>query len=324
MSEKFNDESVARLIRLAGQRPTVPEADAAMVKAAARAQWQWTVASERRRGRFVRGAGALLAAAAAIVAIVGSGLWQSWSRSFTDPIAVMARSVAGGEAEELWPGDVLETEAEAVAVRMSAAAESVRLDAGSRIRFRSRSTLELERGAVYIDSAQPGSTLEVRTDFGSVRHLGTQFEVRLETAGETDVLRVRVREGRVEVEDRRGRRQVVTKGQGLAVTRTESISQEVPCHGAAWDWVTAARPPFETRQRSVLEVLEWAAREGCWKLRFADAEDRQRVAAVDVGSANLPDGRLEDALDAMLLGSSLGLRLDREPLSDGVLQIERR
>jgi len=316
------DEAVARLIRLAGHRPPVPAEDAEIVKTAARAQWQWTVAAERRRARLYRGAGALLAAAAVLAAVVGSGLWQRLLKGFTDPVAVTA--ALDGEARRFWSGDVLETAAETAALRMTAADDSVRLDAGSRLRFVSASVVELERGAVYVDSTRPGSGLEVRTDLGTARHVGTQFAVRLEGEGDRRRMRVRVREGRVEVSDRSGRRRALRKGEGLAVTAGDLVAESVPCYGPPWEWATAARPPFSTRGRSILEVLEWGAREGCWELRFAYEADRRRLAAVEVGSATLPGGGLEDALDSVLIGSALGLRLDPEPLAEGVFRIERR
>ncbi len=319
-----DDETIAQLIRLAGHRPPVPDADTATVKAAAHAQWQWTVAGERRRARLYRGGGALLAAAAAVSIFVGSGLWQRVLRGFADPVAVMLEA-DGSEGDRFKAGDLLETDAATGAVQMLAANESVRLDAGSRIRFRTPSVLELEQGAVYVDSTQPGSSLEVHTDLGLVRHLGTQFEVRLESEGGESIMRVRVREGSVEVEDRGGNRPtLLAKGEGLAVTVEDMVAESVPCYGPQWEWVTAARPPKVIKGLSVLEVLQWGTREGCWKLEFADESDRDRVAGVVVGSSMLPDGKLEDALDSVLLGSSLGLRLNPEPLADGIFLVERR
>ena len=57
------DDDVAELVRLAGPRPAVPAADEAIVRQAALATWERTVAWRRRRRLAVRVGGGLLAAA---------------------------------------------------------------------------------------------------------------------------------------------------------------------------------------------------------------------------------------------------------------------
>ena len=62
---------------------------------------------------------------------------------------------------------------------------SVRLDQDTAIVLDGHSEVTLERGAAYVDSggepsAAVSEALEIKTPFGSVRHVGTQFEVRLQ------------------------------------------------------------------------------------------------------------------------------------------------
>ncbi|HSK80865.1 MAG TPA: hypothetical protein VLQ45_30715, partial [Thermoanaerobaculia bacterium] len=81
--EDDSPDDVARLIRLAGRRPAVPEDVAARVRAAAHEQWQSGL-RRRARARFLWTAGALAAAASIVLAI-------AWS------LSVAGREIETGE-----------------------------------------------------------------------------------------------------------------------------------------------------------------------------------------------------------------------------------
>ena len=306
------DETVARLLQLAGHRPAIPEADAAMVKAAAHAEWQQVVwASRRKRIFLLRGAGGFLAAAAAVLLALNTNYTDSIRRSFTQPVAevVSASGKAPGlePAIQLWAGDVAETRIDdpktqpRIALRLASDA-SVRLDAGTRLRLVSLSELRLENGAVFVDSQ--GASLEIQTAFGVISNVGTQFEVRL--APDNSSVRIRVREGEVSLEDGRGGAHRIRSGEGLLATADGAVErQTVTSCGPAWDWVRAVREPFAGA--TIGELLAWATREGGWTQGGTLAA---RVKSIEVHGGDIDDLSLEDVLKLWLPGSGLSFEID--------------
>jgi hypothetical protein len=307
-------DDVARLLRLAGPRPAV--ADDGAAREAARAEWRRQVWAHRRRKTFVQAGGWL--AAAVVVMAVGAVLWQ-WLQ--VTPAATLEARTGSvtvvpepGAGDALRPGSLIETADGRVALR-TASGHSVRLDATSRARLISSSTLELERGAVYVDSglAGPAGAFEVRTPLGVARDVGTQFEVRL---AQGDGLFVRVREGTVEL-TRGDASHTAAAGDELRIDADGTVTRAaVARYGAPWEWVLAIAPAFDATGRPLADLLEWAAREGGWELRFAD--DALAVAAQAEIHAPLEGLTPEQAVAVMVRGSNLTYRLE-----DGVLLIER-
>ncbi len=334
-----SDESVARLLRLAGHRPEVPAHDAAMVKQAARVEWQAAVRAQRRRTFFTRGAGGLLAAAALILLVVGTGQLRRGLPVSGEPIAWVETTTgqvraSHGEGEPgdlspgqaLLPGTVVETAASAagtpgrVAFRL-ADGTSVRLDTGTRVEILSSHELALDRGAVYADSGPgvpaPASDrwLEIHTPLGVARDIGTQFEVRL--AGAASTLEVRVREGKVILDRDRGEGQTVRAGFELAVRSDGSAVQTpIPSFGSSWDWTIAVLPAFDAEGRPLQEVLEWAVRESGWQLGFADSALAVQ-AAKDRVSGSVDGLTPEEAAGIFLTSSGMSYQLE-----DGVFLVE--
>jgi ferric-dicitrate binding protein FerR (iron transport regulator) len=115
----------------------------------------------------------------------------------------------------------------------------------------------------------------VVTPLGTVRHLGTQFEVRLldphpPAARADGALRVTVREGMVEV--RRDERSyqaaagaVLTLRAGGAVERDVAQPQ-----GAPWEWTQRAAPPLPIEGTTLATFLAWVSRETGLPWRYAD------------------------------------------------------
>ena len=335
-SPSGGEEAVARLIRLAGHRPDVPAADAAIVKEAARAEWRRAVRFQKQRMRFYRGAGGLFAAAALALLVVNTGLWrQLWPGSPESLATVetisgaVTASLEDGAAAALGLGDALMTGSVVetgtapddgaspprAAFRL-ASGTSVRLDAGTRLRLISGSVLALDHGAVYVDTEGDPSarSLEVRTPLGIARDIGTQFEVRLDA--EASFLRVRVREGKVELE-REDESHTAGAGVQLAILADGTLVEEpIPPYGPDWNWVLAARPPFEVEGLPLGDLLDWAARESGWELRFSDPALAERASST-VLHGSIDGLTPEDAASLFLAGSSLSHRLE-----DGVFLVE--
>ncbi len=332
---------VERLLRLAGHRPEVPALDAEIVKQAARAQWQQTVRAERRRSYLLRGGGGLLAAAAGVLLALNIGLLNPRAPGAGESVATVekmtGRALASSEATgsaalemnaTLTAGTVIETEppragavSSRVALRLADGA-SIRLDVGSRARILSANALFLERGGLYADSGQgapaAGRSLEIRTSFGVVSDIGTQFMVRLDDPGVP--LTVPVREGKVILALADESHEAIA-GQQLTVQEDGSVeTREIPHSGSLWDWVVEVLPSFDFEGKPFGEVLAWAAREQGWRIVFADASIRAQVESMVVhGDA---EGLTpEEVVAGFLLGSGLPVTYR---LEDGVFTIERQ
>lgn len=251
------------LLEEAGPRPEVPPEDLAKIKAAFRTEWEGHV--RRRRSPDRR----LWLLAASLLIVLGLGWW-------------------------LWPtAPALETRA------VPKAFPSFRLDADSRVLRTSESEIRLERGAVYVDSRM--GTVVVHTPFGTVREIGTRFEVRLLESA----LRVRVREGAVLAESHR-----VEAGTELVLREDGSVTRNrIAGWGPEWSWVLKAAPPLQIEGLTLKDFLDRVSRETGWTVRYEDPKAGEIVLHGDVGDL-APD----QALEVVLPGTGL-----EHQVVDGVL-----
>jgi hypothetical protein len=196
-------------------------------------------------------------------------------------------------------GSELATEGDGrIAVR-SDAGHSLRLDVSTRVRIISPDVIALDRGKVYVDSGlqpDPASrSLEIHTPFGIVREMGTQFEVRV---GD-DALRIRVREGSVQMDGDRGTYGVDVGTEFELDDQGVPSWRDVPSHGPEWNWLARIAPVFDLEGSSARAFLEWISRERGWTLRFAD-ERVGRSAAEIVLRGSIEGLTLDEALAAVL------------------------
>ena len=281
--------------------------------------------------------GAVLALMLLVGLAVVRSRWPSPPPSLGEPVAFLeltrgsvqvvppsggqdpSRLLALGAGEPIHAGSTIDTGAAAgdtagrAALRLANGA-SLRLDHDSRVQIASGGTIELERGAVYVDS-KLSSAVEVRTTFGVVRDIGTQFEVRLldaDATADSAVLRVRVREGEVVLE-RDGASHGASAGAQL-ILRGEEVSRGTsPVWGAEWAWVLEAAVAPEIDGRPLTDFLDWAVREGGWTLRYAD----DATAALAAETRLNGDARgltVEEAAALVLRGSGLDFRIEEGEL----------
>ncbi len=334
-----DEATVARLMRLAGHRPAVPARDAEIVRQAARAEWLRAVKAQRRRAFFLRGGG-LLAAAALVLLALNTDLAHLFRPGAGKPVATVAMmtgavSATAAEARPapvalgatLLPDTTVQTAAAGAGDVLSrvgfklAGGASIRRDADTSVRIVSGSVLELERGALYADSDPTppagGRSLEIRTEFGVARDVGTQFVVRLGAPGSNLAVQVQVREGEVSLDRDDGKPLEVSAGQQLSVLPGGSVDfDDLPSFGGSWGWVLDVLPPYEADGRKLHEVLEWAAREAGWQLSYADSTVA-RIAAVTDVSGKTAGLTLEEIVGLCVPGSGLSSRLE-----DGVFTVE--
>jgi ferric-dicitrate binding protein FerR (iron transport regulator) len=278
----------------------------------------------RRRWRMP-----LAFAAALALAVLG---WYAWTpREQAQPPVVVARvmtaegaaRIAHGRAlqvarpdDELRSGVILQTDQGRVAATI-ANALSLRLDHHTRLRFEGRDHVTLLKGSLYVDSGGLGlgPPLTISTPAGDLRHIGTQFQVRV-AGGTTGI---RVREGRVAL--RRGATitRTVTAGDALEIRGAEERWRHgLPSFGAEWEWSATLAPALAIEDRPMVEFLAWIAREHGWQLHFAHESLQRQAQEIHL------HGTLE-GLDAAAMLARVGL-VTGVPLTldDGVLWVGKR
>ncbi len=322
MNEKHDHErdEIRDLLVEAGPPAELPEADLAEIRKAARRRWAEMSSTPIFEGRSSR----VLLAMAASLLVVLTAVWLYRSAgppATATTVATVELIRADAEAEVgLAAGDALASGAELstagadgspvqLALRM-ASGHSVRLDADSKIRLASAARLELEWGAVYVDSGAEGAAfgLEIGTPLGTtVREIGTQFEVRV-----NGTVRVRVREGSVTVSSS-GRTFSAAPGEQLLVDARGGVDRSaVAIAGPDWAWVQETAPTLDVEGRTLEAYLRWISRETGWRVRYEGAE--LEATATEIVYGSIKGLTPEESLDAVLPSSGLDYRIENGTL----------
>ncbi|GMU65559.1 MAG: hypothetical protein AMXMBFR36_18330 [Acidobacteriota bacterium] len=321
--ESPSAEQIAALVAGAGPRPEPPEADLLRIREAARAEWRRRYAEVGARPSPTVGWLALAASVLLAVTLI----WLATRRS-PAPVSELVAEVevvhgtvrpAGLEAGgALVAGSRLETgagtEAGAVGLRLAGGAR-LRLDAGTSLGLDSARSVRLDRGAVYVDSdGVPGGGVVVETALGTVREIGTRFEVRL--APLAGGLIVGVRDGRVAIE-RGGSSREVGAGERLELAADGTVTlRALAADDPDWSWISAASG-LDIEGRTLGELLARYTAATGRPARFADAELEAEAAGVVLHGSVSGLGP-DEILEAAVAGA--GLRLGR----DGAARVVER
>jgi ferric-dicitrate binding protein FerR (iron transport regulator) len=267
------------------------------IRRAVAAEWRATVLPAPIPATPVRAASrgqwTALAAGVAVAAIT-LGIYQSGTRTPAPVVATLTRLSGPVEvgAEGGWqpvnPGQTLSVGQQLVTGMQGRAAlalprgVSLRLDADTRVALAGSDRVVVERGAVYLDAGirpAAGQSVRLESRFGTTRHLGTQYEVRVTP----EQMLVSVREGQVALEAAGAAttrapgnsqfRIVAEAGEQLAVKSTGAVARgTVGGQDARWDWITEVAPPFAIEDRRLSEFLVWVCRETGRKLAFSSPQ----------------------------------------------------
>lgn len=298
MGNSNSDDAIAALVRLAGRRPPVPEDAARRVREAVHDEWMETI-SRRRRTRWI-GSAAVVAAAAVTFVIL------QWTTTAPPQPAPQRMVVAGGQTNgaAIYANDVYEI-ANGNTASLAWGNATLRLDGGTRVRIASATELTLDRGAVYVDSNHSG--VVIHTPMGNVRDIGTQFEVRLAT----DRMRVRVREGRVDLQHGGTTHSAEAGVEMDADARGGVTEHSIARNGAEWEWVLRAAPPIHLDGRTLSEVVASVTRDEGLTPVWSDLAAQNAATMRLHGDVPLTP---VEALDTALVASGLTARRDGDRL----------
>jgi ferric-dicitrate binding protein FerR (iron transport regulator) len=260
-----DDAEIAAILRETGTRAEPPQDMMREVQAAVHAQWQAVVKTRQRRRTF------MWAAAASVCAVaLGATISLKVLDEHGRPMATIQRAEGEifvapdgehwsrvGEGQRIAIGDFVRSDARAALQLDNGLA--VRIDRVTLFNIVERDRLALKAGAVYVDakSGVPAEDFIVATHAGDVRHLGTQYQVRMRVDG----IEVSVREGRVIVESEAAST-IATAGERLDISRRGSVRREpIAPSDETWRWASEIAPPFSIENASLAAFLEWVARE---------------------------------------------------------------
>jgi ferric-dicitrate binding protein FerR (iron transport regulator) len=288
MSENAGRDSLAALIRAAGKRFEPPQADYERIRAASRMAWRQTV-QRRARRRW-----ALALAASVALAFTGLTLWRASDTREPQVVATLTLTrgalFAGDASGSQWrwlpnsptaiqSGTRMRTDATAHAALRLASGSSLRLAENTDLLLQADNRVELLAGRVYFDSAGASrGAIEIVTDFGTLRDLGTQFEVRATRTG----IRIRTREGSVSLT------RAITSdvlecalGEELHIDSNGRIGRGVIApFDPEWSWAEALAEPPASERLPLLEFLQWVSHETGRRVKYATPETEDRVRHV--------------------------------------------
>jgi ferric-dicitrate binding protein FerR (iron transport regulator) len=333
--QSTGEDPLDTLFKHASSRPAPSVTDRRAVHDAVHEEWLQVTAWRRWRHRAIgfSAAAAVVLAVTLLLLDIGGQVGRPEAREMarvekiTGPVRVITAD-AGGDGADLAIGtpiyvaQSLRTGGESgIALRL-ANGLSLRVDEHSELDLIDDQSVKLLSGRVYVDTGTDGvgsSSLdgfELLTARGTVRHVGTQYMVRMDGAR----LAVSVRLGAVQflgVEDG-GSALVVSGGQEVSVTDRGGPKVSVTdTLGDQWKWAEALGPGFALDGRSMDEFLAWVARETGLGLKYRSFAAKQAAEQTALhGTVDLP---AREALDIVIMGTDLAAKIE-----DGVIEISVR
>lgn len=314
-----NDSSLEELLREVGARDE-PSTDAMRdVRAAVHAEWQAMVEERRRQRRSM----AWRIAASLVLAV----LIATFARQFVVPGPVQVASVVnidgrmmytaedadahtGAVGQPVLVGETIQTDASSRAALAFPSGLSLRVDRGTRFTVAAVDRIELSAGALYVDAPSTQASndaLTISTPAGSVRHVGTQYEVRTHA----NSIQVSVREGRVLVTAANGSNNTGEAGQMLRLNVSGEVTRStLAATDPQWQWTLQAAPVFDIDNQTLSSFLQWIARETGRRVVYSSPQ--AEAAAAEVKLRGSITGLDADAALAAVL-STTQLRRYRTP-----------
>lgn len=308
----MNDAGIRSLLKSAGPRAQAPREVEERVYAAMHKAW---LGLPDTAGRSARKRAAALLALALSLAFAGIFIWRLQTGA-APPVAEITYSTGGyavsqqgsGMPQFLTAGAAVHTFDKGRVLMRMGEQLTLRLDAGAHVELQSISRVMLRQGRLFVDSRN--QRIEVRTPSGlRVENLGTQFEI--EVGGEQ--VRVTVRQGELRMEAGGMVLSAAAQGDAGAVLAFEGLELRsqgaLPSTGVHWEWIHLAQPPFVLESSSVLDFLDWAARERGLELAFGSEAVKQRASAVTLHGPPIPATLVSRGHIASILETTTSFRI---------------
>jgi ferric-dicitrate binding protein FerR (iron transport regulator) len=299
--ENNKDHDVADLIRAGGLRESAGSEREQRAYKRVSAHWQSTVEDHksRSRPRFQFNPVAIAASVAAAV-LVGVFAYQELPEDSV-AVATFTRIIGSVEVDGAMPGAgdalpdnmQLRTAADSRAALVMADGQILRIDENSELIVFASERLRLNRGAVYIDSADsdPSASVFVETALGVANDVGTRFQVRIHDEG----LFVGVRDGLVTLSRPDAAAVAIDSGWLYELSFAGDAQKRPDDTSENWQWVEAVVPTFELEGATLLEYLSWYAREKGVALEFANEQSQSKAVATRL-SGSINGLSLDDSL----------------------------
>lgn len=267
------NDTVAKLMNLAGPRADIPADIEARVYKRVRQDWR----SASNKNVALRWAVPVALAATVLIVLAFNFRATETPLQQIGVVAQVVGDPAISMGDAVYAGEILKSGVEhglSIALKGDV---SLRLAPDTSVRFDRFDEITLLQGQLYADSGERiyrDRHLTVQTAGGSVTDIGTQFSVSFDT----DRLSIAVREGRVDVARDQA---IITADTGDKLTMQagrEAVFDQISAYDPAWDWATSLAPGFDITDRSLLDLLKWASRETGKTLIFSG--DDVRMAAM--------------------------------------------
>lgn len=341
------EEALESLLREMEPTAEPPPAARERIRQAAHAEWR-AVVTEVATARSQQPAAtprrawqrpALALAASLAVATVALGVMQLREPATPVVVAKLVRISGAVEAsgtgalqpavagQSLLAGQTLVTGPDGKLALALAQGVTLRLATDTRVDVQGIDRLYVERGAVYLDAGPTparGASVRIDSAFGSTRHLGTQYEVRVNP----DLMQVSVREGQVEwtgadpsltapATTARARHAVVLAqaGEQISVSPAGAVERSVIARrDPRWDWISEVTPPFAIEDRKLTDFLAWVCRETGRDLAFASPQVEATAKSI-VLRGSVAGLSPDDALSAVMATTNLAYSDDNGRLT---------
>ena len=321
-------DEIEKLLKLAGPRAEIPDGVEQRTYELVRREWQASSRQPdgskiynkvrrawRRKGRLERLFLWSLPLGGATAAVIAMFVMMQPGPTPTISVATISKIVqpataAGRYARNMnvYAGTSLSTGEDEGLSLLLARSESLRIDENTEVRVDAKDLFTLIRGRVYVDTGQfvyRDGGLNIRTEFGSVTDVGTQFSVSTTDRS----LVVAVREGRVDINSD-NEAFVVMVGEHMTLQRNAAPQvSAIDANDERWNWVAELAPDFDIENRSLFDFLKWAARETGRELVFESDELRMLTMRTDIHgqiSKLTPD----EALRAVLPTTTVRYRIE--------------
>ncbi|MGH8195547.1 MAG: FecR domain-containing protein [Woeseiaceae bacterium] len=315
-----SDDPIARLMNLAGPRDAVPADVEQRVHDQVRKVWRSSVVQRRT----VRWSVPIAVAASVIIAVgLNHRTPDVAPPAALKPIATIARINGSPDlaasrmavGDPVYAGDTISTgSSQGISLTMTRDM-SLRLAAGTTVTIDSIDKVALATGRIYADSGQAiyrDRHITIVTDAGSATDLGTQFAVGY-LQGEMSVA---VREGTVDVFDQS--ESYTAESGDMLKLRPDSdvVFERISKYDDSWDWAVALAPAFDINNRSLLDFLNWAARETGKELEFANHDVRTAVMGT-VLRGSVSGFTPSEALKSVLETTKFDYQIDPQRIAIG-------